>query len=125
MTAGWGVTCRCGHNGDMDSFMRSASGLALVKDHYRCPSCGTEWELRRIGQAQVMDGGQIIPAPRKVIVKNLIPCITRPDRALKDCPWEEVSRSRCDYDSSIESGVRVCQDCGRRSFFRQSIGANG
>lgn len=55
------VTCKCGHQGDIDTFTRSAMGIDLPKAQFQCPACGAAWRVEPVGVARMTESGFVIP----------------------------------------------------------------
>ena len=52
------ITCRCGHQADMDEFSRTLISGDLPPGQFQCPSCGVAWQRKESGHRIIRAGSE-------------------------------------------------------------------
>lgn len=61
---GVSLTCECGHTGDFDTFINTATG-ELPPGHYQCPACHRAWKIEKT--PITIFKGRLISEPNKIV----------------------------------------------------------
>ena len=61
------LTCKCGHEADIEEFQQTPITGKLPCGTYQCPSCRKAWRMESQGKGEFYPSGLYIPAKRNAV----------------------------------------------------------
>jgi len=60
------LTCKCGHQADIDLFCKTVISGDLPNGHFQCPACGFAWRRKESEHRLITAGSESMIIPGKV-----------------------------------------------------------